>query len=151
MSCGCVWPFQESFADVMDQGAVVIAETYPGEVYRWLGFQLAGRKSDIANLVAAAPKLLGWLRTRGVRASPALVAEIEAGFAGRASDDRFDAVVGAMGLLDVALGVRADGAPMDDPVSSAGRGGFSGSWREHIRFSSPSPRPSPCAGRGGWR
>lgn len=109
-----VWPFQGTFADMMDEGAVVIAETYPSEIYRWLGIRLAGRKTDIANLAPAAPKLLGWLRTRGVRASPQLVADIESGFAGRASDDRFDAVVGAMGLLDVALGVRADGAPMDD-------------------------------------
>ncbi len=110
-----VWPFHGSFAELLDTKAVVIAETYPAEVYRWLGIRLQGRKTNIANLVPAAPKLAGWLRTRGVRASDALMSEIETGFPGRASDDRFDAVVGAMGLLDVALNVRADGAPLDDP------------------------------------
>ena len=46
----------------------------------------------------------------------ALRAEMEDGFgAGPSGDDRFDAVVGLFGMLNVVLGLRPSGEP-DDPV-----------------------------------
>jgi hypothetical protein len=112
-----LWPFHGALAELLDTAEVVVAETYPAEVYRWLGIKLKGRKSDVPNLVPAAQPLRAWLQARGIGASDELLAQIAAGFDGRNPDDRFDAVVGCMGMLDVALGVRADGLPEADDAA----------------------------------
>ncbi len=60
--------------------------------------------------------LLAWAKAAGLKLAPALIAEITDGFgAGAGGDDRFDAVVGLFGMLNVVLGQRAPGEP-DDPA-----------------------------------
>jgi hypothetical protein len=96
----------------------VVAETYPAEVYGQLDLVLrrhGGKRSQVARR-ANAMSLLAQLRRLGVAAEPAARAEIEDGFGAHTSgEDRFDAVVGLLGMLNVVLGQRPSGEP-DDPL-----------------------------------
>ena len=111
-----IWPFHGRLSDLLATRRVVVAETYPGEVYRHLGLGLRGgkRRQEVRRTKAA--RLIAWAEDAGMALAPALVREIEDGFGrDRAGEDRFDAVVGLLGMLEVVLGRRSSGEP-DDPV-----------------------------------
>jgi hypothetical protein len=113
-----IWPFDGALADLMRSHRFVVTEAYPGEIYGHLGLSLRGLggKGSQAARSAAAPLLLGWARRADLALAPALRAEIGAGFGGApGADDRFDAVVGLFGLINVVRGARPSGEP-DDPV-----------------------------------
>ena len=111
-----LWPFQGSLDELLARHRIVIAETYPAEVYGHLGLDLRGGKRSQATRRANAAALLAWAETAGLEVAPPLVAEIEDGFgAGASGEDRFDAAVGLFGMLNVVLGRRPSGEP-DDPV-----------------------------------
>ena len=111
-----LWPFQGSLDELLTRRRFVLAETYPAEVYGHLGLDLRGGKRRQAARRANAAALLAWAEAAGVEIAPALVAKIEDGFgAGASGEDRFDAVVGLLGMLNVVLGRRPSGEP-DDPV-----------------------------------
>ena len=62
-----------------------------------------------------------WARTNRVRLTRRLRAEILDGFgAGKDGEDRFDAVAGLLGMLDVVLGNRPSGEPEDDTTRIEG-------------------------------
>ena len=113
-----IWPFDGSFADLLSRPGIVVAETYPAETYHQLdlGIVKPGRKKGQACDRAKDAKVMrGWARTYDVRMTPSLVHAIECGFdADRHGDDRFDALVGLLGMLDVVLGNRPDGASGDE-------------------------------------
>jgi hypothetical protein len=113
-----LWPFQGPLHDLLARRRYVVAETYPAEVYGHLGLVLrrhGGKRSQAARR-ANAGRLLAQLQRLGVAAGPAARAEIEDGFgAGADGEDRFDAVVGLLGMLNVVLGGRPSGEP-DDPI-----------------------------------
>jgi hypothetical protein len=96
----------------------VVAEAYPGEMYGHLGLALrahGGKRRQAARLANAA-RLLGWAEHSRIALAPELHVEIASGFGSDpGSDDRFDAVVGLFGLLNVLRGGRPSGEP-DDPV-----------------------------------
>jgi hypothetical protein len=113
-----VWPFDGGLADLIEGHRFVVAETYPGEVYGHLGLALRahGGKRNQAARTANAARLLDGASRAHLALAPALHAEITAGFgSGRGADDRFDAVVGVFGLINVVRGVRPSGEP-DDPT-----------------------------------
>ena len=113
-----LWPFQGPLDELLARHRFVVAETYPGEVYGHLGLVLhrhGGKRSQSARCANVA-SLLTQMRRLGVEAEPAARAEIEDGFGSRGSgEDRFDAVVGLLGMLNVVLGRRPSGEP-DDPI-----------------------------------
>jgi hypothetical protein len=111
-----IWPFHGGLGDLLAKHRLVVAETYPGEVYRHLGLDLrrGKRRQEVRRNHAA--RLMAWAEDAGVDLEPALALEIEDGFGSdRAGEDRFDAVVGLLGMLNVVLGYRPAGEP-DDPV-----------------------------------
>jgi hypothetical protein len=112
-----LWPFQGRLDLLLRQHRFVVAETYPGEVYGHLGLALrrdGGKRSQRARR-GASGALLARSRALGIEAAAARV-EIEDGFGGGADgEDRFDAMVGLVGMLQVVLGERASGEP-DDPA-----------------------------------
>jgi hypothetical protein len=111
-----LWPFQGSLDELLARHRFVVAETYPAQFYRHLGLDLKGGKGSQAVRWSNAAALFAWAETAGVCLDPALVDEIEDGFGpGGSGDDRFDAVVGLFGILDVALDRRSSGAP-EDPI-----------------------------------
>jgi hypothetical protein len=111
-----LWPFQGSLDELLTRHRLVVAETYPAEFYRHLKLNLKAGKGNQRVRQCNAPALLGWGNAAGVDLEPDLCAQIKDGFGSdRRGDDRFDAVVGLFGMLNVVLGRRPSGEP-DDPV-----------------------------------
>jgi hypothetical protein len=114
-----IWPFEGALGDLLDAHRFVVAETYPGEEYGHLGLDLRrhGGKRRRAARAANAARMLDWAERSGIALAPALAAEITDGFGPhQGGDDRFDAVVGLFGLLNVLSGARSSGEPADPMV-----------------------------------
>jgi hypothetical protein len=114
-----LWPFQGPLDALLARHRFVVAETYPGEVYGHLDLVLrrhGGKRSQMARRASAA-RLLARIQLLGIEAEAPARAEIEDGFgAGALGEDRFDAVVGLLGMLTVVLGHRPSGEPEDPGV-----------------------------------
>jgi hypothetical protein len=112
-----LWPFDGKLEELMARHRFVVAETYPAEFYRHLELTMAGGKGKQEVRQANAGRLLAWAKGAGVDLETCLVNEISDGFGTDArGDDRFDAVVGLFGMLNVVLGRRPAGAPDDDVI-----------------------------------
>ena len=109
-----LWPFDGAFEELLGRDRTVIVETYPGDVYRYVGALVEGRLSKRvqASRTAAAKGVLAWAEKANVDLSRTLVEQLCDGF-GCAGDgeDRFDAVVGLLGMLAVVREHRAVGIP----------------------------------------
>lgn len=119
-----IWPFGGSLDDLIAAGQVILAETYPAEFYGHLGVSFPASRAETksgkrvqGDRVANAPALLSWAESSGTELEPGLADEIEDGFgSGADGEDRFDAVVGLFGMLNVLLGRRPSVAPDEDEV-----------------------------------
>lgn len=110
-----LWPFEGGLHALLAPGVAVLAEVYPAEALRHCGLKLAGSKRAEGPRRALAPALRAVLAARGVLPDRALAAALEAGFGSDAAgEDRFDSVIGLLGLIGVLDGVRPDFVP-DDP------------------------------------
>ena len=110
-----LWPFEGRLADLLAPGAVVIAETYPAEAMRQRGLAMSGSKRRQSDRAALAERLLDALEERRAMPEPDLLAAIRDGFgADAAGEDRFDSLLGLLGLLAVLDGAQPDAVP-DDP------------------------------------
>ena len=117
-----LWPFDGQLHELAGRRGVVVAETYPRECYGHLGVSFAptptsphpGKRRQ-ADRRRNAPALLGWAAGTQTALAPGLGAAIVDGFGpGGDGEDRFDAVVGLFGMLNVLLGRREAGVPADD-------------------------------------
>lgn len=113
-----LWPFDGRLADLVESKPIVIAETYPGDVYGRLGIKRGGwskgRQSDRQRI---GQDIQPWLAARQDIDAFALADRFGDGFGpDKAGEDRFDAVVGLLGMLDVVTGRRHEGAPMDEAI-----------------------------------
>ena len=117
-----IWPFDGRLDDLMTRPGIVVAETYPREVYRHLGLGISnGSKRRQSDRAADASRMRAWAHINGVRLTSQLQREIDDGFGPHGNgEDRFDAVVGLFGMLDVVLGNRASGEPEDDTTKIEG-------------------------------
>jgi hypothetical protein len=112
-----LWPFDGRLDELLARHRFVVAETYPAEFYRHLGLDLKGGKGEQTVRRCNAPPLLARANAAGIELDPVLRAQIEDGFgADRRGDDRFDAVIGLFGMLNVVLCRRPAGDPDDDDV-----------------------------------
>ncbi len=110
-----LWPFDGAFRALLSPGRVAIAETYPAEAMRHLGVTIPGSKRRQADRAACAPALRAALARLGAMAVGAADAAMADGFgADAAGEDRLDCLLGALCVLGVVAGGRADGTP-DDP------------------------------------
>jgi hypothetical protein len=110
-----LWPFEGAMTDLLTPGAVVVAETYPAEAMRQRGLKLSGSKRRQSDRAALASALFAELDQRRAVPDDALVAEIRDGFGSDAAgEDRFDSLLGLLGLLAVLDGAQPDFIP-DDP------------------------------------
>lgn len=110
-----MWPFAGRLAALLAPGRLALAETYPAEAMRQLGLPIRGSKRRQADRAAYAGPLRAAAASLGAVPDPALEAALAHGF-GPAADgeDRFDSVIGCLGVLTVLRGRRPDTAP-DDP------------------------------------
>jgi hypothetical protein len=119
-----IWPFSGILSELLEPGKVVVAETYPAEFYAHLGVgfaahrqgQKSGKRSQRDRL-ANASRLLDWADRANVLVAPNLEAALRDGFgASLDGEDRFDAVVGLFGMINVILGFRPVGEPKDEAI-----------------------------------
>ena len=110
-----LWPFDGPLAALVAPGHAVLAEVYPAEALRHCGLRLPGSKRAQGPRLALAAALREACALRRVSPSRALAAAIRDGFGADAKgEDRFDSVIGLLGLIGVLEGDRPDFVP-DDP------------------------------------
>jgi hypothetical protein len=119
-----LWPFQGALAELLQPRHTVVAETYPAECYRHIGVSFSAPRQGARSGKRVQEErarnreaLLQWANTAGVDLAPQLRAEIADGFGdSRNGEDRFDAVVGLFGLLNIVLGRWPAGDPTDPAI-----------------------------------
>jgi hypothetical protein len=114
-----LWPFDGGLAALLSSRSIVVAETYPGDLYARLGLppkvHWSKRRQDDRRRLA--PALLPLLEGTDRVAGPDLRALLEDGFGRDASgEDRFDALIGLLGMLEVVAGRLPEGAPEVEAV-----------------------------------
>jgi hypothetical protein len=110
-----LWPFEGDVAQLVLPGAVVVAEAYPAESLRHLGLTLRGSKRRQSDRAALAAPLRAVFQGLAAAPDAALAATIADGFgADAAGEDRFDSLIGVLGVINVLAGHRPGGIP-DDP------------------------------------
>ena len=111
-----LWPFEGRFHELLAPGAVVAAETYPADSLRQRGLTLAGSKRRQSDRAAIADALFAELKAANATSDDELAHAIANGFGADASgEDRFDTLLGLLGLLAVLDGRQPDFVP-DDPA-----------------------------------
>jgi hypothetical protein len=105
-----LWPFAGELSSLLTNGAgLILAETYPAEAYGHVGVSFAAteskrRQGDRLTKIAA---IQDWADQHGITLTPAVAAEVERGFGSDATgEDRFDALMGLFGMIEVASGRR---------------------------------------------
>ncbi|UPG71919.1 hypothetical protein MVG78_15450 [Roseomonas gilardii subsp. gilardii] len=110
-----LWPFEGGLHALLAPGRAVLAEVYPAECLRHLGLRLSGSKRSRAVRLQALPGLRQAMARLGITPDAALEAALAEGFgADAAGEDRFDSLLGLLGLIGVLDGHRPDFVP-DDP------------------------------------
>ncbi|WP_338151008.1 hypothetical protein [Neoroseomonas soli] len=112
-----LWPFEGGVHALLARGRAVLAEVYPAEALRHLGLVMPGSKRVQRDRAALGEALLDAMAERRVAPSPALRAMARDGFgADAAGEDRFDSVIGLLGLIGVLDGARPDFVPEDPAI-----------------------------------
>jgi len=109
-----IWPFDGDLVYLHGLHECVLLETYPAEACLHIGVDQPGvgfKKGLQADRQRQGAHMLSWAAARPeVHVSPSLEAAIQDGFSSDANgDDRFDAVVGLMSMIDVITGRRPEG------------------------------------------
>ncbi|MCA3366909.1 MAG: hypothetical protein INF79_14980 [Roseomonas sp.] len=111
-----LWPFAGALHDLLRPGQLAIAEVYPAEALRHLGLKLSGSKRAEAPRRTLAPALRDAMAALYVTPDAALAEMIQTGFGSDAAgEDRFDSLIGLLGLIGVVDGKRPDFIP-EDPM-----------------------------------
>lgn len=106
-----IWPFDGDFAELCATKKLVIAETYPGEIYGWFECNPTSKTKRDERLKVI-PQLSDAIADMGIAMTPAARTALETGFGnGARGDDRFDSFVGALGLYAVHSGKRPAPVP----------------------------------------
>ena len=111
-----IWPFDGTLAACLAGGRLVVAEAYPAEFYGHLGLRAGRRwsKRVQADRARHAAALSAYARRADLTLARPLGDALADGFgAGADGEDRFDAVIGTLGMLGVVLGLRPPGDPKD--------------------------------------
>ena len=109
-----LWPFDGQLSQLTAAYDIVLAETYPGDVYSQIGLPPKSKwsKTKPKGRAFAAPALADWLDQRPVVADTELIDLVRAGFSRKLiGEDQFDAFVGLLGMLDVIGGYLVEDAP----------------------------------------
>ncbi len=104
-----LWPFSGSLTQLCLPGNIAVVETYPAEFYTHLGlsFSTPFRRSKRRQLdrLAFTGQLITWARSHCLDLDESIIVSIQDGFGTDPSgEDRFDALVGLYGMINVILG-----------------------------------------------
>jgi hypothetical protein len=110
-----LWPFDGGLHALQGAGRLVLAECYPAEAMRTRGIPRLGSKRSAAVRRATAPALRAAMAALRVEPDAALAADIAEGFGARPDgEDRFDSLIGLLGVIAVLEEAQPDHIP-DDP------------------------------------
>lgn len=127
-----LWPFDGGLHALQGKGRLVLAECYPAEAMRTRGIPRLGSKRSAAARRATAAALREAMAALRVEPDTALAAEISDGFGARADgEDRFDSLIGLLGVIAVLDGAQPDHIP-DDPWIRAWEGWVLGQTEEPV-------------------
>ena len=115
-----IWPFSGRMAELVRPGKVIVAETYPAEFTHQLGLVSPHKrfsKRRQSDRVFAAERLIKQAVTTGIKINPELERSLVEGFGlSPTGEDRFDAVVGLVGMLQIISGVRYFSEPETEKI-----------------------------------
>lgn len=112
-----LWPFDGEMTDLLQPGRIVVAETYPAEVYSYLGLVRNFGKRKHVGRQSQCDAILSWCGRNSVRLHRLVELEIRDGFGDSdISEDKFDTVVGLLGMIEVAQHTPRFAAPADPAV-----------------------------------
>jgi hypothetical protein len=114
-----IWPFSGWLAELLEEKRLVVVESYPAEFYTHLSISFSPRQAGSrsgkrvqADRAANAPALLAWAVPAPVSLTPDLQQSLLDGFGSKPDgEDRFDAVIGLLGMLNGILGYQ----PIEEP------------------------------------
>ncbi len=109
-----LWPFKGALQELINNFELVVAETYPGDVYRRIGIPRSHRwsKRKVDGRRSVAGYLDYWIGRRAISMADGLHAFLMDGLSPSATgEDQFDAIVGLFGMLDVVDGLTPEGVP----------------------------------------
>lgn len=114
-----IWPFDGPLERLLAERRFIVVETYPREAMAQLGLRLGrGGKRRREARRACAKRLVALAQDLGLELDPTLEAAIRDGFGERGDgEDRFDAVVGLFGLVNVICGRLPSGEPRDATIT----------------------------------
>lgn len=105
-----IWPFSGRMAELVRPGKVIVAETYPAEFTHQLSLVSPHKrfsKRRQSDRMFAAGRLIKQAVTTGIKINPELERSLAEGFGfSPTGEDRFDAVVGLIGMLQIISGRR---------------------------------------------
>jgi hypothetical protein len=109
-----IWPFDGDLQFLLAGGGIVVVEAYPAETYGHLGMpRNFGKRSPEARK-SQARLIFDWCQGNGVCLDSQLGSAIDDGFGcTEAGEDRFDALIGLLGLVEVARDPSAAVVPDD--------------------------------------
>lgn len=116
-----LWPFSGSFSDLCLPGNIIVVETYPAEYYSHLGIfqpgdrmskrKQSGRKYYTEKLISLSDRL-------NLDLDPGVISAIQDGFGDFLdSEDRFDALVGLYGMINVVQANHPNGEPVPSRIA----------------------------------
>jgi hypothetical protein len=111
-----LWPFDGEITHLLERFECVLCETYPAVAYRHLGCCFAARESKRSqgHRKNKRQQLRAWFDAREYQPTRDVVAEIENGFGDSATgEDRFDAFVGLLSMIDVIISPGVARVPTD--------------------------------------
>jgi hypothetical protein len=119
-----IWPFDGDLDELLATKRIVVAESYPADVYRRLGIDLrlggsAKRHGKRVQACRAAnmQTIIEWIGRHAINCDPALFTAIADGFGhGPDGEDRFDVVIGLFGMIELIGGHLPPGAPADPEI-----------------------------------
>jgi hypothetical protein len=102
-----LWPFAGALDELLESSDIVIVETYPAQACVQIGLGAPGRgwsKRNQADRQRFSEIILDWAKEHSVELETSLVALLGQGFGDSSyGEDKFDAVVGVLGMLDIIL------------------------------------------------
>ncbi len=112
-----LWPFYGPLSSCCLPQNCVVVETYPAEFYTHLGLSFSSRppksKRRHADRLAFAAHLISWAEVHSVDLDPSVRSAILDGFGDHPQgEDRFDALVGLYGMINVVQGHHPTGEPL---------------------------------------
>lgn len=116
-----IWPFSGELNTICLPGNIVVVETYPAEFYSHLGLissPLKFSKRRLEDRMTMSSQLIAWSTDHDLDLHRSILEMIASGFGNDPNgEDKFDALVGLYGMINVIMGSHPSGEPVPPRVA----------------------------------